>query len=215
MMISPKVSPMPTWLTPPSVTLLMMMAPVPAKTRPKVPTNSAASRCTALSFLLRAQRLSSAEIPINHLCGEQDAVLGRGEGFGNDQESIRFGQRTQHARALSAGDTRHVPLRGGLDSHPHVVAAAAPVLDPALQMGDDRRDLERAVAEHFADRRARELLKGDGCRHGIAGEPQHRCSARAAEGQRLAWFDPHFPEVDPALGLKHLLDQIVIADRDP
>src|SRR5215211_434923 len=125
MMIRPKVNPMPTWLTPPPVTLLMMMAPVPAKTSPNVPTNSAASRCNAMPSLLNAQGPTSAEVPVKHLRGEHGAVLGYGEVFGEDQEAVRFRQRTQHARALTAGDAHHVPLRGGLDRHPHVMAAPA------------------------------------------------------------------------------------------
>src|SRR5918993_192601 len=164
MMISPNVSPMPTWLTPPFVMLLMMTAPVPAKTSPNVPTNSAARRCNAVMFLLNVQRSTSAEIPIEHLRGEHGAIFCYEEVFGDDQEAVRFCQRTQHARALTAGHAGHVPLRGCLDRHPHVMAATAPVLDPACKAGHHRGDLECAIAEHLSDRRPRELLEGDHCR---------------------------------------------------
>src|SRR5687767_4875667 len=107
----------------------MMMAPVPAKTSPNVPTNSAANRCNAVMCLLTHKRLTSAEIPIEHLRGEHGAVLSRGEVFGDDQQSICLRQRTQHARPLSAGDASHVPLRDYFDRHAHVVPAATTVLD--------------------------------------------------------------------------------------
>src|SRR5215203_2172871 len=131
MMIKPKVSPMPTWLTPPSVIVLMMTAPVPAKTSPKVPTNSAANRCNAVLSLRRADRLASPKIPIEHLRVKHGAVFGRRKGFGDHQEPIRFGQRTQYAGTLPAGDACHVPVRRGLDCHPHEMAPTAPVLDTA------------------------------------------------------------------------------------
>src|SRR5215204_6103225 len=131
MMIRPKVNPMPTWLTPRPVALLMMMAPVPAKTSPNVPTNSAASRCNAMTSLLNAQRLTSAKIPVEHLRGEHGAVLGCREVFGDDQEAVRFCQRTQHARALTAGDVRDVPLGRRSNGDPDVVPATTAVLDPA------------------------------------------------------------------------------------
>src|SRR3569623_3007303 len=70
--ISPNVSAMPAWPITPALSWLMMMAPVPAKIRAKVPSSSASS-----FFMSAAARGSAAEVNSGLGPGDKAAKLRR------------------------------------------------------------------------------------------------------------------------------------------